>query len=456
MLPNLIRLYRAFIEKNRFFNSLPVICNSPFFAEKASFVIEQSQKNEVLIICNVNIDDLSDLNHHYGHDVMDKVLQKTAERICYFCGSKGIVGRVSGGEFLLMIRPVPSLDDIVPMLRHLKNSITKEIRYSNHPISLTASIGASIYPIEGMKAEMLIRHANQAMYLAKQAGKNRFEIYDSESAYVASNKSQKSEVLRQAIFNKELELYYQPKVDLHTGDILGMEALVRWQHPDKGILEPSLFLPDAFLDGVGSELGLWAIEAAIAQIEEWNNYGVSIAVSVNISAAQVIQKSFLNDVKKILQKYPLVTPQMLEFEILESDAIEDIDRLTKAILACQAIGFKFSLDDFGTGYSSLLHLKVFPAEYVKIDKAFVMGITKNPKDQALLHMMIKLSQVFNYQVVAEGVESAQHGTMLKEMGCRYVQGYFISKPIAAEDVLTWVTSYIPNKEWANAHETLPI
>lgn len=449
MLQNLINSYRAFIEKHRFFKTLPVICSPQYFAEKISKEILQANKNDVFIVCNLNIDDLSDLNLKYSAELMDKALHKIEERICHLCGTQGIVSRVSGGEFLLLIRPVHSFDDIVPMLRHLKNIIYKDIQVSSITIKMTGSIGASIYPVEGIKPEVLIRHANHAMYSAKQAGKNRYQIYDSQSAYLATNKTHKCELLRQAIINKELELYYQPKVDLHNGEILGMEALVRWAHPVEGILEPSEFLPEVFSDGIGFELGLWAIETAVKQIEVWINTGRSISVSINISAAQVISKTFLNDVKKILISHPSVKPNMIEFEILESDVIEDIDGLTKAILRCQELGFKFSLDDFGTGYSSLLHLKVFPAEYVKIDKAFVMGITENSKDHDLLQMIIKLSHVFNYQVVAEGVETEHHRRLLKDMGCRYIQGYFISKPIAAEEVITWIGAYKPSEDVSN-------
>lgn len=446
MLENLLKSYRAFIEKHRFLKTLPVICSPQYFAEKISKEILQANKNDVFIVCNLNIDDLSDLNIKYSAEYMDKALHKIEERICHLCGTQGIVSRVSGGEFLLLIRPVYSFDDIVPMLRHLKNIINKDIRVNDLIIKMTCSIGASIYPIEGIKPEVLIRHANHAMYTAKQTGKNRYQIYDSQSAYLATNKTHKCELLRQAIINKELELYYQPKVDLHNGDILGMEALVRWAHPIKGILQPSEFLPEVFSDGIGFELGLWAIEIAVKQIDVWINTGTSISVSINISAAQVISKTFLNDVKKILVSYPSVQPNMIEFEILESDAIEDIEGLTKAILQCQDLGFKFSLDDFGTGYSSLLHLKALPAEYVKIDKAFVMGITENSKDHDLLQMIINLSHVFNYQVVAEGVETEHHRRLLKNMGCRYIQGYFISRPIAAEEVMSWINTYEPNAE----------
>lgn len=441
---NVVKLYRAFIEKYRFAKSIPYMFPPGQFAEKLALAIKESQKNEVFVICNVNIDNLTDLNQSHGFNNMNKVLKIIEERICYLCGTSGIVSRISNGEILLLLRPVHSLDDIVPMLRHLKNSITNVRHDDKKHLALTASIGASIYPIEGIKAEILIRHANLAMYSAKQSGKNRYEIYDSQSAFVEKNKFHKCELLRQAIVNKELELYYQPKIDLGNSKILGMEALIRWKHPVKGLLEPAAFLPESISNGLGYELGLWVVESAASQIHEWNLQGINLCVSVNISGAQIIHKSFLPDVNKILHKYHSVTPQMLEFEILESDAIDDVDRLTEAIQSYKTLGFKFSLDDFGTGYSSLLHLKAFPAEYVKIDKAFVNGIAKNEKDKELLETIIKLSHTFNFQVIAEGVESGQQQQILQDMGCKYAQGYFISRPIAASDVTSWVKSYLIN------------
>lgn len=444
---SIVKLYRSLIEKYRFARSLPYIYPPAQFAEKLMLAIKESKKNEVFVVCNVNIDNLTELNQTHGFNNMDKVLKVIEERICYLCGTNSIVSRLSNGELLLLLRPVHSLDDIVPLLRHLKNSITKVIPDNKKNVALTASIGASIYPIEGVKAEVLIRHANLAMYSAKQSGKNRYEIYDSQSAFIEKNKFHKCELLRQAIVNKELELYYQPKIDLSNSKILGMEALVRWKHPVKGILEPAAFLPEVISNGVGYELGLWVVESAVSQINEWNKQGIYLCVSVNITGAQIIHKSFLADVNKILHKYPSVTPRMLEFEILESDAIDDLDHLTEAIQAYKTLGFKFSLDDFGTGYSSLLHLKAFPAEYVKIDKAFVNGIAKNAKDKELLETIIKLSHTFNFQVIAEGVESGQQQQILQDMGCKYAQGYFISRPIAARDVMSWVNSYLPGIQY---------
>lgn len=432
------------------------ICDQDTFIERLISITESSEKNEILLVCNLNFDDIAKHNQINGFGMVSRVMAAIEDRLCSFVGQQGLISRARGGEYLLLLRPILSLDNIVPLLRSLRDLVSSPVAIGEAKISITTTIGCSVYPIEGNQGQMLVRNATHAMYSAKLSGKNRYEIFDSETAYLAAKEVQKGTILQQAISNRELVLYYQPKIDLYTGNIHGLEALVRWNHPSHGIQPPSEFLPQEYREGVGYQLGLWAVEAVMQQIEEWLLLGYNLPVSVNVSAGQFLNPSFMTDLKRLQVAYPKAKPSMLEFEILESEAIEDVEQLGIMIEILQEEGFKFSLDDFGTGYSSLLHLKAIPAHFVKVDKAFVAGITKNSKDLALLQMLIDLSQHFNYEVVAEGVETLQHGQMLRDMGCRYIQGYFISKPLPPDQVADWVQNYEPHRELAMVHTILPI
>ncbi|ACT52100.1 putative bifunctional diguanylate cyclase/phosphodiesterase [Methylovorus glucosotrophus] len=433
----------------------PAMCDHDSFVDNLMRIIEATDRNEILLVCNVNLDDISSHNETHGYGFTTKAILQIEERLRSFVGHSGLISKARGGEYLLLLRPISSLDHIVPLLRALRDTVSTQNHVGDKRVCITGTVGCSIFPIEGNRGQMLIRNAAQAMYSAKLSGKNRYEIFDSQTAHIAAKEVQKGTVLQQAILNRELELHYQPKVDLYTGNIHSLEALVRWNHPVHGMQQPSAFLPQEYREGVGYQLGLWAIEAVMQQLEAWIQAGYVLPISVNISAGQFLNQSFLADLRRLQTEYPSAKPELIEFEILESEAIEDLERLGAIVVSLQAQGFKFSLDDFGTGYSSLLHLKAIPAQYVKVDKAFVAGITKNLRDHALLQMMIELSQLFNYEIVAEGVETLQHGQMLREMGCRYIQGYFISKPLPADLVIAWVKNYIPCHELAMVNELFP-
>jgi EAL domain-containing protein (putative c-di-GMP-specific phosphodiesterase class I) len=285
------------------------------------------------------------------------------------------------------------------------------------------------------------------MYQAKLAGKNRYQIFDAEQDRNVRGRHESLERIRDALAANEFVLYYQPKVNLRTGEILGLEALIRWQHPEKGILPPAVFLPVIEDHPLAIAIGEWVINAALTQIETWQLAGLDMNVSVNISARHLQQVDFVEKLVNTLERHPHVAPARLAMEVLETSALEDLVHASRVIDACRHIGVMFALDDFGTGYSSLTYLKRLPVQLLKIDQSFVHDMLDDPDDLAILVGVIGLANAFRRQVIAEGVETVAHGAMLLKLGCELAQGYGIARPMPAEALQPWVAHWRPDPQW---------
>jgi len=292
-----------------------------------------------------------------------------------------------------------------------------------------------------------LRHADQAMYVAKQAGKNRYHLFDVVQDTAVKTQHESLEHIRGALTRQEFVLYYQPKVNMRTGAVIGAEALIRWQHPERGLLAPAAFLPIIENDSLSVAVGEWVIAAALQQMLQWKAQGLEVAVSVNIGARQLQQDDFAERLTQLLARYPGVAPQLLELEILETSALEDMAQVFQAIQACQALGVRFALDDFGTGYSSLTHLRHLPAEVIKIDQSFVRDMLEDADDLAIVTGVIGLAAAFRREVIAEGVETTAHGLQLLGLGCVMAQGYGIARPMPAAELPAWVASWRPDVAW---------
>tara|TARA_B110000046_G_scaffold80794_1_gene89075 strand:+ start:1 stop:873 length:873 start_codon:yes stop_codon:yes gene_type:complete len=276
------------------------------------------------------------------------------------------------------------------------------------------------------------------MYKAKQLGKDCWHIFDIQEDVAVKSKIEEIERIRLALYNEEFVLFYQPKIDLRSKQLIGMEALIRWNHPEQGILPPVVFLPIIEHDLLSIELGEWVIHTALEQLESWRSTSLEVPISVNISPMQLQSSDFVSRLKHILKKFPSRNLNNLEFEILESSALEDIDLAKEVINQCKQLGITFSIDDFGTGYSSLSYLKKIPAEYLKIDQTFVRDMLADADDCTIIKGIIELSKAFNLKVIAEGVETPAHGEVLTELGCFLAQGYGIAKPMSASDMPVWI------------------
>ena len=292
-----------------------------------------------------------------------------------------------------------------------------------------------------------MRHADQAMYEAKQAGKNCFQLFDASRDADIKSRAEKLHRVAQGLLAEEFVLYYQPKVNMRTGELIGLEALVRWQHPDLGLLAPAVFLPLIENHLLIETLGQWVIETALRQIGAWKRSGFHVKISVNIAARQFQAKDFTTHLAALVALQADVCASDLELELLETSALEDIDAVAETMRACRRLGFMFSVDDFGTGYSSLTYLKRLPAETLKIDQSFVRDMLEDRDDLAIVKGVIGLAAAFNRQVIAEGVETIAHGKQLLALGCHLAQGYGIARPMPAADVMAWASSWRPPVEW---------
>jgi EAL domain-containing protein (putative c-di-GMP-specific phosphodiesterase class I) len=282
------------------------------------------------------------------------------------------------------------------------------------------------------------------MYIAKQKGINNRHVFNIEKDVAEKHHNEELRRIAQALKDDEFILYYQPKVDLRTNEVVGFEGLIRWDHPDNGLLAPAMFLPVVENDILGIEMGRWVINKALLQLQYALSIGYDIPISVNISSLHLQHDEFVSDLKEILSRYPNFKAGSLEFEILETSALKDIDIVSTVIRECNKLGVLSSIDDFGTGYSSLTYLRRLPADFLKIDQSFVKGVLTSSDDKAIVQGIIELAKIFNLKVVAEGVETPEHGEILLSMGSYIAQGYGIAKPMPAKDILTWLVNWKNN------------
>jgi EAL domain-containing protein (putative c-di-GMP-specific phosphodiesterase class I) len=296
----------------------------------------------------------------------------------------------------------------------------------------------------------MLRQADQTMYQAKLAGKNRYHIFDAAHDSSLRVHHEGVERIRQGLANQEFVLHYQPKVNMRSGKVIGAEALIRWQHPRDGLLVPADFLPMIEEHPLAVTLGEWVIDTALAQVAQWHLAGFDLPVSVNVGARQIQQSDFVDRLCAILARHPTVKPSKLELEILETSALEDIARVSQVIEDCAQMGVMFALDDFGTGYSSLTYLKRLRVNALKIDQSFVCDMLQDPDDLAILQGVIGLAEAFKREVIAEGVETVAHGTLLLQLGCELAQGHGIAHPMPAHALPNWVVQWQPDLAWRQA------
>lgn len=282
-------------------------------------------------------------------------------------------------------------------------------------------------------------------------GKNRLLYFDASQKQEQQERQQRLQRLEEALLKQELCLYYQPKVDLRTQAVIGVEALIRWQHPEQGLLAPGAFLPDVEGSELEVPLGLWVLEQALTQLQHWHELGLPLAVSVNISANHLLSPGFVKDLKELLQRFSRLPAASLEIEVLETAALSSLDEGQRLLEECHQLGVQISLDDFGTGYSSLSYFRKLPVDILKIDQSFVRDMLDDQEDRSIVESVVRLAAAFNRQVIAEGVETPQHAEALLELGCFLVQGYGIAKPMPAAVLPQWLEEWAKNADIALAN-----
>lgn len=433
------------------YDALTALPNRVLLADRMhqAMALAQRQK-QPLAVAFLDLDGFKAVNDHYGHPIGDQLLMIVASRMKQTLRECDTLARLGGDEFVAVLLELEDVNSSVPMLNRLLTAAAEPVHIGDLVLNVSASLGVTFYPqAEDMDADQLLRQSDQAMYQAKQAGRNRYHIFDAEQDSNIRVHHESLERIRYALATQEFVLYYQPKVNMRTGSVIGAEALIRWQHPEEGLLRPAAFLPVIENHPLAVEIGDWVINTALIQIENWHAAGLSLPVSVNVSAGQLQQPDFVARLQDILAAHPEVKSSCIELEILETSALEDLTGISIVIEACRKIGVLFALDDFGTGYSSLTYLKRLPVTLLKIDQSFVCDMLEDPDDLAILQGVLGLAAAFHREVIAEGVETIEHGEMLLQLGCELAQGYGIARPMPAEEMPHWVATWRTDPSWLN-------
>ena len=431
---------RIEIAKQAWHDSLTGLPNRSLLRDRMRQAMAASKRTDhMLAILFLDLDGFKLINDQYGHASGDALIREVSARLVASVRAGDTVSRLGGDEFVILL-DVASIEEMRQCIARIMGEIRKPISLDGQDAMISSSIGVTLYPQNDADADALIRHADMAMYQAKQAGRNCYRIFDVNMDLSARIGFQMRDRIAQAIDRLEFCLYYQPKVNLRTGRLFGVEALIRWNHPEKGLLPPVEFLPFAEGSDLIVRIGDWVIEEALRQVSAWHEAGIDIEVSVNVASEQLHEAGFSAKLKAAIDRYPNIEPKHLELEVLESTALQDM-RLVKQVLGeCKALGVVLSLDDFGTGYSSLAYLRHLPVDMLKIDQSFVRDMIEDKEDLAVIEGVISLAKIFDLDLIAEGVESAEHGRMLLNLGCDKAQGYGIAKPMRAESLQEWLVA----------------
>ena len=398
-------------------------------------------------ILYLDLDGFKAINERFGHDFGDEFLIRISKKIKEVLRGVDTLGRIGGDEFVVLLEGIERPQECMDLADQVLRACAMAGQADSAVARVTASIGMTIFPQDDADSEQLLRHADQAMVEAKQTGKNRCQVFDTRQHAAQRSRFDMLDQIALALRNDELVLHYQPKVNMRTGEVIGAEALIRWQHPQRGLLGPASFLPIVEGHLLSDAICEWVFRSALRQMRAWNDGGLQLRISVNVGARQLQHPDFALLLAKILADYPQVNPADLELEVLETSALEDTASVTSIMQECRQLGVTFAVDDFGTGYSSLTYLKRLPAGMLKIDQSFVRDMLTDHEDLAIVQAVIGLAQAFNRDVLAEGVETVVHGIKLLGLGCDLAQGYVISRPLPAKDIPGWITGWKPDPHW---------
>ncbi len=437
-----LRIKQEELEHLAHFDALTDLPNRILLSDRLHQAMALSQRSgKSLAVLYLDLDGFKDINDEYGHNAGDEMLIAVSHNMKTALRNVDTLARIGGDEYALVLADVQGPHQCGCMVERILRACAEPVVIQGNLLRISASIGVTIYPQDDVDADQLLRHADRAMYEAKQAGKNRYHIFDSVLDAEVKNLGLQHERIRHALATDEFFLCYQPKVNMRTAVVVGVEALIRWNHPQLGLLAPDAFLPSIEFHPLSEEVDDWVLNAALLQMDVWRKAGLNISVSVNIGARQLQKKDFAQRLVTALAKHPDIDPHMLDIEILETSALQDIHAVADVIRDCQQSGVCFSVDDFGTGYSSLTYLRHFPAETLKIDRSFVGNLLEDGENRAIVEAIIGLAAVFQRDVIAEGVETVEIAEKLLELGCELGQGYGISKPLLAAEVPAWVANW---------------
>lgn len=430
------------------YDALTGLPNRVLLAQKLDSAMDHARRSQSLLgVAYLDLDGFKPVNDRFGHDAGDRLLVIASARLTRVLQTKDCVARLGGDEFVILLPGLIDAADCERILRRLMQSIAAPYTLERERVTVTASIGFTLYPQDAADADTLVRHADQAMYAAKQAGRNRFHQFDSAHERATQQVLEQLTHLRAALAQGQFMLYLQPKVDMRRGTVVGAEALARWQHPEKGVLTPAAFLPLLENTDLGAPFGAWVVDAALTLIDQLMRSGLHLPVSINIAAPHLQQPDFAGWMAQQLARHPHVPAKLLEIEITETAALYSIDVVAHTLNALRALGIETSLDDFGTGYSSLTYLRRLPLKTLKIDQSFVRDMLTDSGDLAIVQGVVGLAHSFGYSIIAEGVESIAQGEKLLQMGCDLAQGYCVARPMPIDAFIEWAAQWQAPAEW---------
>jgi diguanylate cyclase (GGDEF)-like protein/PAS domain S-box-containing protein len=446
-----IKEHEQQLEHVAHYDALTGLPNRSLLADRLRQAMAHAHRSKrLLAVACFDVDGFKAVNDRYGHMTGDVLLTALAFRMKRALREGDTLARLGGDEFAAVILDLDDAKACTATLNRLLAAAAGEAQIGEVMLRVSASAGVAFYPqTEDVDADMLLRQAGQAMYQAKLEGRSCFSVFDPNQDLMVRGRHENIEHIRQALAARQFVLYYQPKVNMRTGKVVGAEALIRWQHPERGLLPPGMFLPVIEDHPLAIELGQWVIENALTQMELWQAEGFDLPVSVNVSATELQGPDFADRLRVRLAAHPQVKPSSLELEVVETSAMQDVVRTSQVLTACREAGVSIALDDFGTGYSSLTYLKRLPANVLKIDQSFVRDMLEEPENLTIIEGVLGLAAAFHRQVIAEGVETAEHGLMLLQMGCDLAQGYGIAASMPARDLRAWAAVWRPDPSWAD-------
>ena len=433
------------------YDALTSLPNRVLVAERLRHSMAQALRSgHILGVIYLDLDGFKAVNDSHGHAAGDQLLIAVASHMKQALREGDTLARMGGDEFVAVLQDLPSAEASVPVISRLLAAAAQPACLGELVLQVSASIGVTFYPQAGdIDADQLLRQADQAMYQAKIAGKNAYHVFDADQDRSVRGRYESLERIRRALGDGEFVLHFQPKVNMRAGTVVGTEALIRWQHPERGLLPPAMFLPIIEDHPLAVDVGEWVINSALNQMALWKKAGLTMPVSVNVGARQLQQADFTDRLRAILAAHPDVLARELELEVLETSALQDLAHASRVLADCRRIGVGLALDDFGTGYSSLAYLKHLPVTMLKIDQSFVRDMLDDPDDLAILEGVIGLASAFHREVIAEGVETVAHGVMLLQLGCELAQGYGIARPMPACELANWSAAWRPDPAWVD-------
>jgi diguanylate cyclase (GGDEF)-like protein len=422
------------------YDSLTSLPNRVFFNEMLNKTLNQAKRQgKMLAILFIDLDRFKNINDALGHPIGDRVLKEVANRFSTVLRAGDVLARLGGDEFILLLNDIEQPKFASPVAEKILHLCAQPIKVDTHEFFITTSIGICVYPGDGDSLEDLLKNADMAMYKAKRAGGGIFQYYTKEMNLEAHEHIKLEASLRKAIKNNEFILHYQPKLNLSDGNMMGVEALIRWESPELGMVSPAKFIPLAEETGLIMQIGEWALREACRANKSWQNQGYKpISTAVNLSPKQFRHQDIAQLVKTILQETDLA-PEYLELEITETAVMDNVDAAINRLNDISKMGVKITIDDFGTGYTSISYLKQFPVSVLKIDQSFIKGIPDNQDDLAITTAVIALAHSLNMHVVAEGVETPEQLQFLADHDCDMVQGYYLSRPLPEAKILLQLT-----------------